>query len=75
MHGNVFEWCSDYYDKGYYSNSPSVDPNGPSSGISRCLRGGSWFILVGYLRSFHRYGDYPGFRHCGVGFRVVCSEP
>ncbi|MGB2863604.1 MAG: SUMF1/EgtB/PvdO family nonheme iron enzyme [Sedimentisphaerales bacterium] len=70
MHGNVFEWCSDYYDEKYYSNSPSVDPNGPPSGISRSLRGGSWDNGGSHLRSSYR-SDYPVSRGLLVGFRVV----
>ncbi|MFH1716844.1 MAG: SUMF1/EgtB/PvdO family nonheme iron enzyme [Planctomycetota bacterium] len=70
MHGNVFEWCSDYYDEKYYSNSPSVDPNGPSSGISHSLRGGSWDNGQSYLRCSYR-SDYPVSHGLLVGFRVV----
>jgi sulfatase modifying factor 1 len=42
MHGNVQEWCHDYYGEDYYQQSPEQDPPGPSSGLSRVLRGGSW---------------------------------
>ncbi|MFC1605098.1 SUMF1/EgtB/PvdO family nonheme iron enzyme, partial [Planctomycetota bacterium] len=70
MHGNVFEWCSDYYDEKYYSNSPSVDPKGPSAGISRSVRGGSWDNSGNNLRSSYR-SDYPVSRGLLVGFRVV----
>ena len=42
MSGNVYEWINDWYDENYYSNSPSVNPQGPSSGTYRVLRGGSW---------------------------------
>ena len=42
MHGNVWEWCADWYDAGYYSVSPSNNPKGPDSGICRVVRGGSW---------------------------------
>jgi len=70
MHGNVFEWCSDFYDKKYYSNSPSVDPSGPSSGISHSLRGGSWDDTGSRLRCSYRSG-YRVSRGLLVGFRVI----
>jgi tetratricopeptide (TPR) repeat protein len=70
MHGNVFEWCSDYYDEKYYANSPSVDPNGPPSGISHSLRGGAWDYSESYLRCAYR-SDYAVSRGLLVGFRVL----
>ena len=42
MSGNVPEWCQDWYDSSYYSNSPQTNPTGPSSGIFRVVRGGRW---------------------------------
>ena len=74
MHGNVLEWCSDFFVYDYYSSSPPVDPKGPPSGNSRCLRGGSWLSAVGSLRCSYRGSDDPGDRNGLVGFRVVLSQ-
>jgi hypothetical protein len=72
MHGNVWEWCSDLYGKNYYSNSPSVDPIGPSFSDSRSFRGGSWTNSAGYLRCSSRVvGRSPNDRLYNHGFRVV----
>jgi sulfatase modifying factor 1 len=74
MHGNVFEWCHDYYGEDYYNQSPEKDPTGPASGSFRVLRGGSWFLYSFLTRSAdRRWGDALryGSLNLSVGFRVV----
>jgi formylglycine-generating enzyme required for sulfatase activity len=71
MHGNVWEWCADWYSKDYYKDSPRKDPQGPATGTSRVLRGGSWGVYGWNCRSASRSGVDPGIRCGNVGFRVV----
>jgi formylglycine-generating enzyme required for sulfatase activity len=74
MHGNVWEWCQDYWDEAWYEKSPTNDPQGPSSGSTRVARGGSWFHFPPFCRSAFRGNDPPSSRHNCNGFRVVVTK-
>ncbi len=71
MHGNAFQWCSDWYDDKYYAASPADDPTGPDSGRFRTLRGGTWGFRPLGARSAERNWTEPDGRNCAAGFRVV----
>jgi formylglycine-generating enzyme required for sulfatase activity/tRNA A-37 threonylcarbamoyl transferase component Bud32 len=71
MHGNVWEWCSDWYDSGYYAYSLDVDPKGPDLGKHRVRRGGGWSSNASYCRSAFRILNTPDRRFYFYGFRLV----
>lgn len=71
MHGNVWEWCSDWFDPDYYQALDTNDPEGPGFGTKRSCRSGSWSYGAFFSRSALRYGSVPTVRSAEMGFRVV----
>jgi formylglycine-generating enzyme required for sulfatase activity len=72
FHGNVYEWCGDWYDDRYYQGSPGSDPAGTPTGTRKVLRDGSWADQALACRSANRNSQPPHDRNMHVGFRVVC---
>ena len=70
---NVHEWCSDWFDPGYYSVSPERNPQGPESGQRRASRGGSWRHHIKVSRCSARSSIPPQFQYADYGFRVACD--
>lgn len=72
MHGNVREWCSDWY--GAYTTFAQTNPKGAENGTYKVLRGGDWNFSVNFSRSAFRFGDSPKDSFSNTGFRLCISN-
>ena len=72
MHGNVWEWCLDWYES---TPAGALDPLGSASGSLRVPRGGSWINLARYCRSADRISNTPDYRNYSLGFRLSRTLP
>jgi sulfatase modifying factor 1 len=70
---NVHEWCSDWYDPGYYARSSERSPTGPRQGSRKASRGGSWRHHIKVTRTAARSSIPPEFKYADYGFRVARS--
>lgn len=73
MHGNVYEWCQDYWEW-EYPKGLVTDPVGPTEGAERVVRGGSWNDIGRYCRSAYRRAHQPERRNGDLGFRLARGQ-
>ncbi len=74
MHGNVYEWCWDWWGEEYYNQPAAEDPTGPAGASDRVVRGGSWKLKASRARSAARSRRIPDYRGTAVGFRLAVSQ-
>ena len=74
MHGNVWEWCSDWYDRAYYQRGPASDPRGPNEGSRKVIRGGDWYSDGRDCRAAFRYAGLPRGTFYATGLRVLMEH-
>ncbi|NKB68349.1 MAG: SUMF1/EgtB/PvdO family nonheme iron enzyme [Candidatus Latescibacteria bacterium] len=74
MHGNVWEWVSDWFAEDYYSRSPSVDPQGPEFGTNHVMRSGRFSYFAQRVRSAHRFRHAANHTRWGLGVRILRAE-
>jgi formylglycine-generating enzyme required for sulfatase activity len=74
MHGNVWEWCWDWFTADYYQGSPTDDPRGPLGASPRVFRGGGWSREPRSCRSADRRRFEPGLRGSALGFRLALGQ-
>jgi len=74
MHGNLWEWCEDFYSENYYSISPFEDPKGPDGGTQKVIKGGCYFNNRDYCRSSTRGNNNPKYAYQFIGFRILMED-